>query len=64
METVDAVEFELQCLELIDQVETTGASFEIAKGGKPYVRLVPVDASTMAEFESDKKRSMRQSRKR
>jgi prevent-host-death family protein len=40
-QTVGAAEFKARCLELMDQVATTGNAIIITKRGRPVARLAP-----------------------
>lgn len=40
-QTVGAAEFKARCLEMMDQVATTGNAIVITKRGKPVARLSP-----------------------
>jgi len=50
--TVDWDEFPEICLELIDVVEATGATIEIAKDGRSVLRLIPVNEGNKALIET------------
>lgn len=39
MQTISATEFKAKCLQLLDQVQTTGEDLVISKRGKPVARL-------------------------
>jgi prevent-host-death family protein len=44
--TIAASDFKASCLEIMDEVERTGAEVTITKHRKPVVRLVPAKAET------------------
>jgi prevent-host-death family protein len=44
MRTVSAEQFEAQCLELLDEVES-GEIIVVTKDGKPHARLAPFEGS-------------------
>ena len=48
-ETIAAGEFKNRCLEILDEVNETGAGIVITKRGRPVARLMPV---TRPEAES------------
>lgn len=41
-ETIKASEFKAKCLQLMDEVNTSGKEFIITKNGKPVSKLVPI----------------------
>lgn len=47
---VPAGEFKARCLQLMDEVEATGAEVVITKRGRPVARLVPVAPAPRAEL--------------
>jgi len=42
MKTINAMEFEAECLSLLDEVSSTGESITILKRGRPVARLVGI----------------------
>lgn len=42
MRTIKASEFKSRCLQLMDEVDTTGEEIIITKNGRPVSKLVPV----------------------
>jgi antitoxin (DNA-binding transcriptional repressor) of toxin-antitoxin stability system len=54
--TISAEELELNCLEIIDQVEAKWLTFVITKDGKPIALMMPVS-------QEKEKQTVRKSRK-
>ncbi len=43
MRTIPAEEFEVECLELLDEIRVTREVLVITKSGKPYIKATPVE---------------------
>ncbi len=52
--TVTASEFQAKCLELMDEVDETGAELVITKNGRPVSRLIPYREMPQAPFGRDR----------
>ena len=47
---ISAADFKATCLDLMDVVERTGASFVVTKRGRPVARLAPVRTPVRSAF--------------
>lgn len=48
--TITASEFEVKCLELMDEVAASGEEIVITKRGRPVLKLVPCDETPEPSF--------------
>jgi antitoxin (DNA-binding transcriptional repressor) of toxin-antitoxin stability system len=43
MRIIPTDRFEVECLELLDEIQTTRETILITKSGRPHVRVAPID---------------------
>jgi hypothetical protein len=49
------------CDQILNEVEATGVTFQVRKGGRPWVRIEPVDDTTKALLAARRRRRETQS---
>jgi antitoxin (DNA-binding transcriptional repressor) of toxin-antitoxin stability system len=59
MKVVSTETVQAECLEIIDEIEATGASFLICKDNVPYAKLVPFEAKTASAARTKSRRKRR-----
>jgi antitoxin (DNA-binding transcriptional repressor) of toxin-antitoxin stability system len=53
---VDYEDVPAMCDQILDEVETAGVTFQVLKGGRPMVRIEPVDEAIRPQLAAEHQR--------